>query len=67
MDNRRENVPSNHITQKRYEELVASERELQLLKGAIATLSDYDYISPLRKIFNIEAKIEAKGEEKNAV
>lgn len=44
------------IERKRYDELVAAEEQLRLLRNAIAQLPDYSGTSELKTIFGIEKK-----------
>lgn len=44
------------IERNRYDELVAAEEQLRLLKHAVAQLPDYTGISELKAIFAIEKK-----------
>lgn len=45
------------ITQSRYEELVAKESELYLLKAAISKMDGYENIDNLKKMFGIEREV----------
>ena len=50
-------APVIEITTKRYEQLIAKEKELQLLKNALAVSMGYTNISELKRIFNIEREV----------
>lgn len=49
-------APVIEITTKRYEQLIAKEKELQLLKNALAVSEDYINIFHIKRIFNIESE-----------
>ena len=49
-------TPVIEITTKRYEQLIAEEKELQLLKNALNSKSGYTDISEIKMIFNIESE-----------
>lgn len=50
-------APVIEITTKRYEQLIAKEKELQLLKNALAVSEDYINIFHIKRIFNIESEV----------
>ena len=50
-------APVIEITTQRYEQLIAKEKELQLLKNALAVSMGYTNISELKRIFNIEREV----------
>lgn len=50
-------APVIEITTKRYEQLIAKEKELQLLKNALAVSEDYINIFHIKRIFNIEREV----------
>lgn len=50
-------APVIEITTKRYEQLIAKEKELQLLKNALAVSEDYINSFHIKRIFNIESEV----------
>lgn len=49
-------APVIEITTTRYEQLIAKEKELQLLKNALSAKQSYTDISEIKRIFNIESE-----------
>lgn len=50
-------APVIEITTKRYEQLIAKEKELQLLRNAINSAVSYADISTIKRTFNIESEV----------
>ena len=50
-------APVIEITTKRYEQLIAAEKELQLLKNALKSKPGYTDINEIKRIFNIESEV----------
>ncbi len=50
-------APVIEITTKRYEQLIAEEKELQLLKNALNSMLGYTDISEIKRIFNIGIEV----------
>lgn len=50
-------APVIEITTKRYEQLIAAEKELQLLKNALNSKPGYTDITEIKRIFNIESEV----------
>ena len=49
-------APVIEIATKRYEQLIAKEKELQLLKKALNATQGYTDTSEIKRIFNIESE-----------
>ena len=49
-------TPVIEITTKRYEQLIAEEKELQLLKNALSATQGYADTTEIKRIFNIESE-----------
>ena len=49
-------APVIEITTKRYEQLIAEEKELQLLKNALNATLGYTGLDEIKRIFNIESE-----------
>lgn len=49
-------APVIEITTKRYEQLIAKEKELQLLKNALNATLGYTGLDEIKRIFNIESE-----------
>lgn len=50
-------APVIEITTKRYEQLIAEEKELQLLKNALNATLGYTGLDEIKRIFNIESEV----------
>lgn len=50
-------APVIEITTKRYEQLIAEEKELQLLKKALNSKTGYTDISEIKRIFSVESEV----------
>lgn len=50
-------TPVIEITTKRYEQLIAEEKELQLLKNALNSKQGYTDISEIKRIFSVESEV----------
>ena len=50
-------APVIEISTKRYEQLIAEEKELQLLKNALNSTLGYTDISEIKRIFNIGSEV----------
>lgn len=50
-------APVIEISTMRYEELIAKEKELQLLRNAINSAVSYADISTIKRTFNVESEV----------
>ena len=54
-------APVIEIAATRYEQLIAKEKELQLLKNALNSTLGYTDISEIKRIFNIESGVKTNA------